>query len=266
LNTPAATGGGGAGFFCPTYYFVNQFKTDANGLPVSNPQDKVVLDPAGQAGYTQYTGNVDPRLDWTIGRNQVPYHDWGTALTSWQRDPSAGPFLAKKTMIRQSQVAATHDASIWFVAGGTALNVNLIRFSDVILLLAEAEVEVGSLTEATRLVNLVRDRAANTRVVTFPTTVGAPKAGKYTADFASKDAGRAAVRLERLLELGLEGHRFFDLVRWNIAATELNAYYAYESAFPYQVLLKNPVPSFTTQKYYPVPQQQIDLGNGFIVP
>ena len=48
-------------------------------------------------------------------------------------------------MIRQSQVDATHDASIWFVGGGTALNMNLIRFSDVILMAAEAEIEAGGL-------------------------------------------------------------------------------------------------------------------------
>ena len=268
LNTPSATGGGGAGFFCPTYYFVNQFKTDVLGVPVANPNNTVVLDPAGQAGYTQYNTNVDTRLDWTIGRNQVPFHDWGTALTSWQRDVSSGPFVGKKTMIRQSQVGSTHDASIWFVAGGTALNVNLIRFADVVLLLAEAEIEVGSLATAFTLVNRVRNRAKSSTVVTFPATVGVPKTEPYTVPFASQAAARTAVRLERLLELGMEGHRFFDLVRWGNASTEITAYYTYESSFPYQVLLKNPVPTYTSpaKDYYPVPQQQIDLSNGFIKP
>jgi starch-binding outer membrane protein, SusD/RagB family len=270
LNTPAATGGGGAGFFCPTYFFTNQFKTDANGVPVASPNNTVVLDPAGQPGYTQYNGNVDTRLDWTVGRNQVPYHDWGTALTSWQRDVSAGPFLAKKTMIRQSQVAGTHDASIWYIAGGTALNLNLIRFSDVILLLAEAEIEApgGSLTTAYNLINRVRNRAKNSAVVTFPAAVGVPKTEPYTAVFANQAAARTALRQERLLELGLEGHRFFDLVRWGVAANDISAYFTYESAFPYQVLLKNPVPTYSSpaKDYYPVPQQQIDLSNGFIKP
>jgi hypothetical protein len=64
----------------------------------------------------------------------------------------------------------------------------------------------------------------------------------------------------------MEGQRFFDLVRWGIATTELNAYYTYESAMPYQVILK-PKPTFTSAKhYYPIPQQQIDLSNGFIKP
>ena len=269
LNTPSATGGGGAGFFCPTYWFANQFKTDASGLPLANPQNTAVFDPFGQAGLTQYAGNVDVRLDWTIGRNGVPFHDWGNYLTSWPRDKSAGPYAAKKTMIRQSQVNATHDASIWFVAGGTALNLNLIRFSDVILMLAEAEIEAsgGSLANAFTLVNKVRARAQNSRKVAFEPIYGSPVTAPYTTAFASQAAARSAVRLERLLELGLEGHRFFDLVRWGIATTELQAYYDYESPMPYQVLLK-PKPTYQSpaKDYYPIPQRQIDLSSGFLKP
>jgi hypothetical protein len=268
LNTPSSTGGGGAGFFCPTNFFVNQFKTDALGLPVANPLNNEVMDPFQQAGYTRYSGNVDSRLDWTIGRDGVPFHDWGTYLTSWPRDRSAGPYAGKKTMIRSSQVGATHDASIWFVGGGTALNMNLIRFSDVILMLAEAEVESGgSLANALALVNRVRNRAKNTPPVVFSAANGTPKVEPYVA-FATQADARKAVRLERLLELGMEGWRFFDLVRWGAATSEITAYYAYESTFPYQVLLKNPVPTYSSpaKDYYPVPQQQIDLSNGFIKP
>lgn len=267
LNTPSATGGGGAGFFTPTYYFVNQFKTNAAGLPEANPLNNQLMDPFGQPGYTRYTGNVDPRLDWTIGRDDVPFHDWGTYESAWPRDRSAGPYAAKKTMIRQSQVDATHDASIWFIAGGTALNLNLIRFSDVILLLAEAEIEAGSLQNAFNLINRVRTRAQNSRKVEIPASAGTPLARPYTTPFASQEQARTAVRLERLLELGLEGHRFFDLVRWGISEPELNAFYNYESALPYQVLLK-PKPTYVSSEddFYPVPQQQIDLSQGTLTP
>jgi hypothetical protein len=266
LNLPA-TGPSSAGFYCPTYWFTNQFKTDANGLPVSNPHNTTVLDPAGQAGYSQYNGNVDVRRDWTIGRNQVPYLDWGTYLTSWQRDVSAGPFGAKKTCIRQSQVGESHDASIWHLSGGVALNLNLMRFSEVILLLAEAEIESGSLQNAFGLINQVRARAANSRTETFAAAYGTPKTAPYTSVFANKDEATRALRMERQLELGMEGHRFFDLVRWGAAQAELNAYFTYESAFPYQVLLK-PKPTWDPARnsYYPIPQQQIDLSSGFIKP
>ena len=266
LNLPA-TGPGSAGFYCPTYFFTNKFKTDAAGLPVAAPQNTQVLDPAGQAGLTQYAGNIDTRLDWTIGRNQVPYLDWGTYLTSWQRDISAGPFGAKKTCIRQAQIGAYHDASIWFSSGGVSLNINLIRFSDVILMLAEAEIEAGSLPVAFGLINRVRTRAKNTTVVPFSAVYGTPKTEPYTVAFATQADARTAVRLERQLELGLEGGRFFDLVRWGIVASELNAFYAYENPFPYEVILNGVTPfASPASDYYPVPQQQIDLSNGFIKP
>jgi hypothetical protein len=281
LNTPSATGGGGAGFFCPTNFFVNQFKTDALGLPVASPNNTQVLDPFAMAGFSQYAGNVDPRLDWTVGRAGVPFHDWGVYLTTWPRDRSAGPYAGKKTMIRQSQVGSTHDASIWFVGGGTALNLNLIRFSDVLLMAAEAEIEApgGSLLTAFNLVNRVRTRAVGTRRVKtyidnanptggFTTTdAGNYAIAPYVVPFATQAAARTAVRLERALELGMEGWRFFDLVRWGTAATELNAYYNYESPMPYQVIL-NPKPTYNSpaNDFYPVPQQQIDLSHGFIKP
>ena len=267
LNLPA-TGPGSAGFYCPTYFFTNRFKTDGVGLPVAAPQNTQVLDPAGQAGLTQYAGNVDTRLDWTVGRNQVPYLDWGTYLTSWQRDPSAGPFGAKKTCIRQAQVGAYHDASLWFAAGGVSLNINLIRFSDVLLMAAEAEIESGgSLPNAFALINRVRTRAKNTTVVPFPAAYGTPKTEPYTTPFADKATAQAAVRLERQLELGLEGSRFFDLVRWGIAATEINDFYTYENPFPYEVILNGVLPfASPARDYYPVPQQQIDLSHGFIKP
>lgn len=274
LNMPAQIGG--AGFFCPTFWFTNQFKTDANGIPFANPQNTVVLDPAGTnppggaPGYTQYSGNVDTRLDWTVGRNGVNFHDWGLYITGWQRDKTAGPFAGKKIMIRQSQVADAHDASLWFSSGGTSLNMNLIRFSDVILLLAEAEIEAtgGSLANALTLINRVRTRAQNSRTVTFPATYGVPFTRPYTAAFANQGEARNAVRLERLLELGMEGHRFFDLVRWGTATTELTAFYNYESAIPYQANGDlTPKPTYTggaKQDYYAIPQQQIDLSSGFL--
>jgi hypothetical protein len=266
LNLPA-TGPGGAGFFCPTYHFTNKFKTDANGLPVANPNNTQLLDPAGQAGFTLYTGNVDTRLDWTIGRNGIPYHDWGTFLTSWQRDPSCGPFGPKKTCIRQSQVGSTHDASIWYSAGGTGLNLNLIRFSDVILMAAEAEIEAGSIATAYTYINRVRSRAQGTTVVPVAVTKTNPYPPAYVTA-ATQAIARNDVRLERSLELGMEGWTFFDLVRWGNATAELNAYYSYEGAMPYQVLLKNPVPTFNSAQnsYYAIPQIQIDLSKGTLKP
>jgi hypothetical protein len=68
--------------------------------------------------------------------------------------------------------------------------------------------------------------------------------------------------MERKLELSGEGHRFFDLVRWGIAATELNAYLDYErskvSASPFIGA------SFEAGKaeYMPIPQVELDILEG----
>lgn len=265
LNRPAGAVSC-CGFFNPTYYLTNSYKTDAAGLPVANPDNKNVLDTSfGLGALTQYSGNVDTRLDWTVGRSGVPYYDWGTVVPGWVEDQSSGPFHSKKNVIRKSQVGEAYDQSFWAVSAVTSLNINLIRFADVILLLAEAEVEVGSLNTAFDLVNRIRLRARNSRAVDYPSSLGTPKTEPYTSVFVSKAEARTAVRLERKLELAMEGHRFFDLVRWGTSSTEINDYFNYESSFSYQKILNNPIPQYTNDKdYYPIPQQQIDLGKGLL--
>ncbi|MEN9570447.1 MAG: hypothetical protein RL172_1678 [Bacteroidota bacterium] len=267
LNRPGNGVGGCCGFFNPTFYLTNSYKTDASGLPDTNPQTTTTMSTWDLAGLTQYAGNVDTRLDWTVGRIGVPYHDWGTVSNAWTRDPSAGPFQPKKNVIRQSQLGKAYESSFWSAAGVTSLNINLIRFSDVILLLAEAEIEAGSLATAFSLINRVRSRAKDSRTVSFPASLGTPKTEPYATVFASKAEATTALRLERKLELAMEGHRFFDLVRWGIAAQEIGSYYDYESSLPFPNIVKVPnKPTYTSgaDDYYAIPQQQIDLSKGFI--
>jgi hypothetical protein len=91
---------------------------------------------------------------------------------------------------------------------------------------AEAEIEVGSLTLARQYINQVRTRAAAAPVKKEDGSNAANYlVSPYPAPFASKEEARKAVRFERKLELGMEGHRFFDLVRWGIAAEVINGEY-----------------------------------------
>ena len=150
------------------------------------------------------------------------------------------------------------DGSGW-TRGYATLNFNIIRFADVLLLAAEAEIETGNLGGALGYINQIRNRAANP--AGFVTKGGKAEANyviePYKA-FANKAEATNALRMERLLELATEGHRFFDLVRWGIASKTLNAYLKYESKW---LVTKFGGSKYTTGKdeFLPIPQAQIDI-------
>lgn len=272
LNFPYAdkdVPGGCCGFFQPTIEFTNSFRTDANGLPYLdgsyNDPAKAVKNDMGLASTDAFTpdaGNLDPRLDWTVGRRGIPYLDWGKHPgKAWLRDQgNGGPYSPLKMVYPKSQAGTLTDGTSW-TSGLTAINYKLMRFADVLLMAAECEVEVGDPEIARTYINRVRTRASDpdSWVKDGANNAANYKISPYPAAFASKDEARAAVRLERKLELGQEGHRFFDLVRWGIAEAEINKYLAVE---------KQKLPStfgnaqFTAKNnYFPIPQTQIDLQN-----
>ncbi|SKB55440.1 RagB/SusD family nutrient uptake outer membrane protein [Dyadobacter psychrophilus] len=273
LNWPYNVGPNGPGnccsFFQPSFELGNSFRTDASGLPyldgsynTAGKELKTDMGLKSSDAFTPDAGPVDPRLDHSIGRRGLPFLDWiDHPGNDWIRNqPNAGPYTPKKYAYYKSDVGSLQDNSSW-TPGYTAINVNIIRYADVLLMAAEAEIEVGSLEKAREYVNIVRTRAAN------PESFVKRKDGKvaanyvintYKAPFASKDAARTAVRFERKLELSGEGHRFFDLVRWEIADSAINAYLTYEGKKLSGALGGT---KFTGKKneFLPVPQEQIDL-------
>lgn len=143
------------------------------------------------------------------------------------------------------------------------MNYTIIRFADVLLMAAEAEIEAGSLEKAREYVNMVRARAANPDywVKEYDSDDNAANynISEYPASaFADKASATEAVRFERKLELSGEGHRFFDLVRWGVAAEVLNEYLDYEGQF---LVTKFGGANFTAGKneFQPIPQPQIDI-------
>ncbi|GAB4020591.1 RagB/SusD family nutrient uptake outer membrane protein [Spirosoma migulaei] len=276
LNFPYNTGSNGpagcCGFFAPSFELANSFRVSATGLPLLDGsyntganQLKNDQGIASSAPFTPDAGPVDPRLDWSIGRRGIPYLDWQVHPgLDWIRDQSyAGPFSPKKFVYYRSQDKTLTDGSSW-TDGYSAINYNIIRFADVLLMAAEAEIEVGSLETARTYINQVRTRAANASFWVKGTN-GSNAANyvisNYTTAFADKAAARTAVQFERKLELSGEGHRFYDLVRWGVASTVLNAYLAYESQ---KLTLGYGGAKFTTGKdeYLPIPQVQMDLQQG----
>jgi starch-binding outer membrane protein, SusD/RagB family len=180
---------GCCGFDQPSYSLVNAYKTDpvtGYAMPDTYNTGNLKSD-QGLKSTDPYTPDtttpVDPRLDWTVGRRGIPYLDWGlNPGFVWVRNQaSAGPYLPLKNVPYKSQLGVYTDKSSW-TPGYTAININLIRFADVLLWAAEAEVEVGSLDNAQADVNMVRARAAN--VAGFvPGSVALYKVSPYAAGF-----------------------------------------------------------------------------------
>lgn len=269
LNFPYNNGPGGCcGFFNPSQSLANAYKTDAKGLPLLDTYNS---GSAVDAHTSPYTGSLDPRIDFVMGRPGIPYLDWGPVATddSWLRNDqgSNGRFVPKKNVYSKStQGTNSSTENYWAAVQLTSNRVNIIRFADVLLWAAECEAQVGSLTKAEDYVNMVRTRAANSSYwIKNPDGSNAAKyaIGNYGADaFADKAFALKAIHFERRLELAMEGQRFFDLVRWGIAGTELNAYAAYENSTK-NCYVFNEVRNFTTGKseLFPIPQGQIDALN-----
>ena len=277
-NTPASYPPASYGFSWkqPSFNLVNAYKTDANGLPLLTTFNNVNMKndmgiESNECSYITYQGTVDPRLDWTVGRRNIPYLDYNSGAPNpgkdWVNDQAfGGPYVNKKGVYRNSEFGVFSD----YYANGylttSAVNYTLIRFADVLLWAAECEVEVGNLNKARDYVNQIRTRAKTgcTEPIDFTNDChsGTYPSANYSMDiyktaWTSQNTARDAVRFERRLELALEGHRFFDLVRWGIAADYINNYFNVEKTR--LTHLANAVFIPNKHEYFPLPQQEIDL-------
>ena len=294
---------GCCGFHQPSYQLVNFFAVDATGLPLAltNPNWNGTSGLTAAQGDTNFAAGapgslapVDPRLDWTVGRDRVPYKDWGLHARGWIRDASySGPFSPKKNVHEQGANAENNVG--WQATQTNDVNIHIFRYADLLLMLAEAEIHAttGVLDNARTIVNQIRARAGKMAqgcgtitdtilTKTWPTcktdvtiqpmaiplvavsptldTLATPwavyKIGLYTTPFTTAAQADQAVQYERRLELAMEGQRFFDLRRWRTADAEINGYIAVE---------RNRIPYFAGVAYtardslYPIPSIQLDL-------
>jgi hypothetical protein len=236
-----------------------------------------------------YTGTLDPRVDWTIGRPGIPYLDWGPHSKQWVRDPTTnGVFSPKKNVYAKSQFGtySSNETSFWGATQINANNYNFIRYADILLWDAECEIEIGSLDKAQDYVNQVRTRAADPVGWVYKNAAYSAATGKYAITASSVpadnykispypagafssggvDYAHKAVRFERRLELAMEGHRFFDLQRWDngtgYMTDVLNTYESVEKTRN-SFYINNPDAQFHKgiNEYYPLPQTQIDIEN-----
>ena len=272
----AGAPGGCCGFYQPSAELANSFKVTAEGLPMldNSYRNAPYVDEAvkgSDEAYSKVTDvAVDPRLDFTLGRFGVPYKDWGEPKLNWVRDVANGGFYIPRKHVYYKADEQAGMASGGFSAGwapGSAMNIQYLSVRDMVLLYAECLADAGDLRGAMEQVNKIRKRAANKANITENN--GKPAANYKIAEypsshaaFSSKDECVKAVRMERKLELAMEGLRWFDLSRWGgkyMAAT-LKDYVTFESKF---------IAKFSTSSYikeertmFPLPDRQVlTMGN-----
>ncbi len=198
----------GYGFFQPTQSLVSNFEKSTAGV-------------------------VDPRLDYTVGRAGHPYFD-SQFDASW----TATGYLTKKQIQPISEIPTS-------TKGDGNLNVEAIRFADVLLIEAEALNEAGNSAAALVPLNKIRKRAResylNDNTLTGFGTIPAGLLPDITT--TSQTQLRDLIRRERRSELAMEFGRFFDLIR-------------YGSAYATAALRDQPNFNFNTNKFFPIPQSE----------
>lgn len=174
---------------------------------------------------TTVAGEVDPRLDISIGRPGQPWMNGNTFEAGW----SPTGYLVKKynQPLAQVPVGTKADGYLPYI---------YLRYADVLLMKAEALAQRNTGTDfddACDALDEVRARAG-----LAPTTA------------ATQSELLKAIRIERRRELGFESHRFFDLMRWGkeIAVEALGS--------EIEVQWRG------DRFYYPIPQGELDTNKG----
>ena len=250
----------GNDFYKPSHNLVDAYRTNSNGLPYLD-------DFAATDYYVGSNETVDPRLFITVGVPGTPYMFNPSYMMNesnvWSRSGGTYGYFVS---LKQNVDPAYTDIYLFNCDNQWASSMNRIvfRYADVLLMRAEAMVQLGQISEAITLINQVRDRAAglakNSVVANYPSKYGVHYAvGKYK-DSYSKDEAMKIVKMERRLELAMESERFFDLVRWGDAATVINKFYTDESRT--MNFLSGSVFTADENEYLPIPYEQIAASNG----
>ncbi|MDE5682893.1 MAG: RagB/SusD family nutrient uptake outer membrane protein, partial [Muribaculaceae bacterium] len=245
--------GNGDDFYLASQNLVDAFRTDANGLPFLNgSSDNKHIESA------DFDGNVDPRLDFTLGRIGMP---WRSHMYNekWCRNLELyGQYSGKKPYPAPESPYVKPGIVPW---GASSLNCILIRYADVMLMKAEALIEQNkNLEEARALINDIRSKADRSVDPAYEPLdcnpmIASYYVGQYPATAWNQEYARRAVRMERRLELAMEGLRWFDLVRWGTAVETVNAYYVSESKFRSYYQGAN---LSEDEIYFPIPVNQVD--------
>lgn len=252
-------------FHKPSQNLVNAFKTK-DGLPMfDNYNDSDDYPVNGNPTSQKW----DPRLFHTVGMPTFPYKyesDF-TMTTENSRTPNTYGYYTSLKEVPQRSAGETFEGS-W---QAFAMNDYVFRYTDVMLVRAEALIELGQLGEAREIINDIRRRAANSVDKHIAYARDFCEIALYPASyFADKETARKCLRWERRLEMAMESSRYFDLRRWGIASEVLNAYFETEKNASYEGTKYGQYyqdAHYTAGKneFYPIPYNQLYYVPGLYV-
>jgi hypothetical protein len=230
LDYPMDVEYGCCGFHVPSDNLINAFKTDpTTGLPEFTTYNNVDVVPTGD----YKTNTFDPRLDHTVAIPGHPYKYQTNLIynASWARDPQAyGPMLSMKEVVAYTDPSFTRFPPFM----SSSKDWEVIRYADVLLMKAEALIQTGQELNALPYINMIRQRAMNSTAL-LKQADGTATSNYYMDIYKpginctwTNAYALQALQFERRLEFAMEGYRFFDLVRWGIAADYLNNYFSVE--------------------------------------
>lgn len=252
-------------FHKPSQNLVNAFKT-RDGLPMFDDYNNSIDYPVKGVATSQ---KWDPRLFHTVGMPSFPYkyEEEYTMTKENSRTPNTYGYYTSMKEVPQRSKGETFNGS-W---QAFAMNDYVLRYSDVMLMRAEALIELDRMGEARTIINDIRDRAANSiskhigyasefcQISPYPTTY-----------FTTKESARRCLQWERRLEMAMENGRYFDLRRWGVASTTLNAYFDSEKNSTYDgqsygQYYQDAHYTAGKNEFYPVPYNQLYYVPGLYV-
>lgn len=253
-------------FHKPTQNLVNAFKTK-DGLPMfNNFNDEIAYPINGMPNAQKW----DPRLFHTVGMPTFPYkyetsfvNSEGKVVQMMTKENSRTPntygYYASMKEVTQRSKGETFD-NPW---QAFPMNDYVLRYTDVMLMRAEALIETGALEEARSIINDIRQRAKNSVAKHIAYAADQCDIALYPSTyFQSKEQARQCLQWERRLELAMENGRYFDLRRWGIASQTLNKFFEKEqfSVYDGQTYAQYYKDAHFTpgkNEYFPIPYIQL---------
>ena len=244
-------------FHKPSQNLVSAFKTK-DGLPDFDNFDKTIDYPINGVPTAQ---KWDPRLFHTVGMPTFPYkyEESYTLTKDNSRTPNTYGYYTSLKEVPQRSKGETYN-SPWQAFD---MNDYVFRYSDVMLMRAEALIETGKLEEARSIINDIRQRAKNSVAKHIQYAADQCEIALYPDTyFKDKETARKCLQWERRLELAMENGRYFDLRRWGIASKTLNAYFETEKndvydGQTYAQYLRDAHYTPGKNEFYPVPYNQL---------